>query len=519
MIRDLRNGKKGEAAPANVTSLVQTRMSRLSDGARVVLWAASVLRANFDQATLAAAAGTDEATFGSLLAELEGQDLIAGDTLGVRFRHDLFRAAVDDLLVPRHRSELHRRARMALESRPHPGGVLERLAFHAQGAGDHAGALDFVLRAVRLAVRSSSLKTVRALYERASLMRGHAAADSVPTLVAIMVASIDALQQSGEREEYRNALEFIIAHAPDRATEGLARAHLALLCWMHAKHEEGWRHAELALEIARELDSLPLRALAQPHLANIEHARGNLDRAIALHTEIVAALEGENEASTLGRMIIPSVRSRAFLACFLIERGRFDDAKAQIDRGEEILLKIDQPYSRVLLNAARGLLALRTGNAAAAVAPLERARELCLALQFYVMEPCVTGWLASALVEAGGHVRAREIGELSIGTGLYRHGGRYTWVYVHIGLGEALFAGGAAAKGLDKVTEALGIAEESQEPIQAAMAHFARGRMRAKLGDRASAANDLRAALALAERHGLDPLAQDCRRALQTCAA
>jgi hypothetical protein len=29
----------------------------------------------------------------------------------------------------------------------------------------------------------------------------------------------------------------------------------------------------------------------------------------------------------------------------------------------------------------------------------------------------------------------------------------------------------------------------------------------------------LRAALALAERHGLDPLAQGCRRALQSCAA
>src|SRR5262249_24482020 len=159
------------------------------------------------------------------------------------------------------------------------------------------------------------------------------------------------------------------------------------------------------------------------------HARGNLDRSIALHTEVIDLLEGEHEKSTLGRMIVPSVRSRAFVAWFLIDRGRFDEAQRHIDRGEEVLRAIDQPYSRVLLNNARGYLLWRTGRAREAIPPLEAAHKACHDLQFYVMEPSVAAWLAGALCDLGEHERARKIAAHSVDTGLYKHGGRYPWVF------------------------------------------------------------------------------------------
>jgi class 3 adenylate cyclase len=324
LIRELRRGGKGDAAPANITSLVQTRMSRVSDGARSTLEVAAILRANFDKRMLAAAAGLDDASLDHALAELAGQDLVVSDAAGVRFCHDLFRAAVDELLTRRRRQELHRKAREALAPRPHSPELLERLALHAEMAGDHVDALGFLLQAVRLAVRSSALKTVRALYARAMRMKPQAPVNLVPSLVDVTVASIDALQQSGDLGAYRTALEFVIensAGAAGRANEALARSHLALLCWMQARHDEGFRHAETALGIARELQSLPLRALAQPHLANIEHARGNLDRAIALHAEIVEALEGEHEASTLRPYDHPE-RPLARLSCVVSDRTR-----------------------------------------------------------------------------------------------------------------------------------------------------------------------------------------------------
>lgn len=517
LIRELRRGRRGDAAPANITSLVQTRMSRVSDGAKSALETAAILRANFDKRMLAAASGVEDASLDHALTELAGQDLIVADATGVRFSHDLFRAAADELLTRRRRQELHRRAREVLAPHPHTPGILERLALHAEMAGDHADALAFILQAVRLAVRSSALKTVRALYARAIRMRPQAPTALIPPLVDVTVASIDALQQSGDVGEYRTALQFVIENssgADGRANEALARSHLALLCWMQAQHDEGFRHAEAALAIALDLESLPLRALAQPHLANIEHARGNLDRAIALHTEIVEALEGEHEASTLGRMIIPSVRSRAFLAWFLIERGRFEEAKAHLDRAEDVLRANDQPYSRVLVDAARGLLGLRSGRAREAIAPLERARENCHALQSFAMEPCVSGWLAMALAATGEPERARKIAAHSIDTGLVRHGGRYTWVYIRLGLADAQLAGGDPDGALASASAALTIAEESKEPIHIAQTRLARGRSLARLGKNEAAREEIKVALDLAERHGLDPLAAECRALL-----
>jgi class 3 adenylate cyclase/tetratricopeptide (TPR) repeat protein len=519
LIRHLRSGAKNGAPPAELASLVQARMNNLTDHARTVLWAASVLRANVAKRTLAATVDMDDALLEPLLAELEREDLIAIDATGVRFRHAMLHDAVDGLLARRVRNELHARARAVLETQPQTAELLDQLTYHAGETEDFVGALAYLSKSVQLAKRTSSLKTIRALYDRAQKLKNKAGANAVPAWATVTIESLDALQQSGDREEYRRALEFVAEHAArtgDLPNEGLARAHLALQCWMNAEHDVGLEHARTALAIAEKLNPerrFALRALAQPHLANIEHALGNIDRAIALHEEVVAALEGEYEKTTLGRMIVPSVRSRAFLAWFMIDRGRFDDAGAHIARGEETLLAIQQPYSRVLLNAARGYLALRTGRPQDAIAPLEQAREFCLQ-GFFVMEPCVTGWLAAALIETGDHQRARDIAMHSIEKELYRHGGRYTWVFVHVALSEALFLCGEMAKALATADAALDIAQISNEPINIAQALFARGRIKARSGNVAAGLEDLRAAHALAERHKLDPLARDCRRAL-----
>jgi class 3 adenylate cyclase/tetratricopeptide (TPR) repeat protein len=518
LVRELRSGRGGGATPASVTSLVQARISRLSAKAKEVMFAASILQDNFDRGTLASTVGITESTLTPLLSELDRQDLIdVRDSIDLRFRHEVFRTAAQELLLRDEKRELHRRAMLALESRlPQTPERLEWLAHHSEKAGEIDKALKHIRTACGLAVRSSSLKTVRALYAWAMKLRTGASKEAAPVLVDIAVASIDALQQSGAADEYRDALEFTIEHAAasgNRSNEALARAHMALLFWMQARYDEGREHAEIALGIARELRSLQLLALAQPHLANIEHALGNLDRAIDLHLEIVQALEGNYEKSTLGRMIIPSVRSRAFAAWFLSERGRFADAQAQIERGEAILEEVDQPYSRVLINAARGILAIRRGNPEDAVAPLEQAQKFCLA-QFYAMEPCVSAWLATALTAVGKPEKAKAIASHSIDAKIYRHGGRYTWVYIHQGLAEAQFACGETDAALETIGKAIAIATESKEPIHVAQARFARGRMLAAQGDLERGIADISAALSRAEDYGLDPLARECRNEL-----
>jgi tetratricopeptide (TPR) repeat protein len=210
-------------------------------------------------------------------------------------------------------------------------------------------------------------------------------------------------------------------------------------------------------------------------------------------------------------MIIPSVRSRAFLAWLLADVGRFAEAQAQVERADAVLKQGEQPFSRILLDAASGYLAMRSRRPRDAIAPLERAREACLALQSYVMEPAASGWLASALVRAGDPLRALEIAQQSIDTKRYEKAGRYSWVYIHQALAEAQFACGAKHPAIETVGQALSIAEQSREPVQIAYARFARAQMLFALGKRDAAMEDAQQALSLAAKHGLDPLAADCR--------
>jgi len=63
--------------------------------------------------------------------------------------------------------------------------------------------------------------------------------------------------------------------------------------------------------------------------------------------------------------------------------------------------------------------------------------------------------------------------------------------------------------------KAVSIAEEGKEPIHIAEASFARGAMRIEAGLPPQGAQDIARALALAERHNLDPLAGECRRMLK----
>lgn len=517
LIRDVRHGKYA-GAPPTITTLLQARVARLSAKARDVLYAAAVLGEEIEGNTLSAMAGVEADELPALFSELGAHDLMNADgAAAIRFRHDLFRAAAYDLLLRKERTALHHRALAAYEQAEPSGRRFERLAHHAQMTGDVPLALKHILAGAKLAMRTSSHATMRGLYDWAMRLRDGAPKAATPLLVEIAAASLDALQQAGEAKIYEAALEFIIAEASavgDRRTEALARAHMALLLWMRAEHEAGRRHAEAALEIARALDSLPLRALAQPHLANIEHALGNLDRAIELHLEIVEALESAGEKSDMGRMIIPIVRSRAFAAWFLAERGAFAESEKQIASGEAVLAVSEQPYSRVLINAAKGILALRAARPADAVAPLAQARDFCLANRVYVMEPCLSAWLATALANIGKSEEARAVARKSIDEGFYLHGGRYTWVYIFQALAEAEIACGDLGRASAAIERALEIALESAEPIQIASARYIRGKIKRAAGDANGAAQDLRSALELATRHGLSPLLQSCLQEL-----
>ena len=504
-----------------IASLVQSRMAALSPAARRVIQAASVLAGEIDKRVLALTSQTAEADLAPILDELGRENLLDVSSAGVvRFRHDLFRGGARIILLRAEAAEMHARAAQAFEAiSPGTTEVFERFAYHAERSGQIAKALEQLLNACRLSVRTSSLKTVRAIYDWAMRLRRSVQPDARGVLLDILVTSLDALQQSGDPEEYERALQMSIEMSGalgNRLYEGIARSHYAVFNWMRARHPQARLQAESALKIALEMQIYPMREIAQAMVATVQHASGDLDTAIATFEDLLEAGSDQDPTSTMGRMFLPSVRSRAFLAHFLTDRGRFGDAQRHLDAAEQILGSIDQPYSRALLTNAQGRLALRRGEAHEAVRFLDLARETCLKHQLYGIEAGPTGLLASALVKVGEADRGRAVARYSIYNKLYRQCGRYGWVYVFQGLAEAEFACDNIPVALENIDQAVAFASENNEPIHIAQTRFARGMMLkdGRVGKPKHGQEDLAAALQLADKHGLVPLAADCHAAL-----
>src|SRR5438132_6195451 len=152
-----------DGVPATVSDAVLTRAARLTPAARAVLDAAAVLGPRIEP---------------SLLLDMEGANPVELDecvTNGVlrfnppnySFRHELARQAILDAISPARRIALHAQVLEGLRrSRDH---LLQsdRLAHHADGAGDAAAVLQYAPAAARAAASMKSHREAAAHYRRA----------------------------------------------------------------------------------------------------------------------------------------------------------------------------------------------------------------------------------------------------------------------------------------------------------------------------------------------------------------
>ena len=109
-IRELSN------LPQNLENMLLERIDRLSDRARLVLEAASILGSAFDLDLLESVSGVDNVA-GSELGELMGLDLFVRETSEnrLRFKHSLVRDAIYNSLLTAARAALHEQTAVAIE--------------------------------------------------------------------------------------------------------------------------------------------------------------------------------------------------------------------------------------------------------------------------------------------------------------------------------------------------------------------------------------------------------------------
>jgi hypothetical protein len=97
---------------------------------------------------------------------------------------------------------------------------------------------------------------------------------------------------------------------------------------MMGEHTAAIESGQCALTLASALQEIALQVATAIYLGSAYRALGDYDRAIAVLTHTVGSLTGELLYERFDLPTVPSVRSRAWLAHYLPERGSLPRAPA-----------------------------------------------------------------------------------------------------------------------------------------------------------------------------------------------
>lgn len=510
--------------PLAIEASILARFDQLPDAARRIAHTGAVIGAICDVGILERASQMPRADFEPAIAQLVDAGLLvrAGESESeqVAFHHEIARDVLLRTIVSSRRRGIHRALLRAMEEAwgqdANDTRQIHSLALHAEAAEQWIEGLVYLTRACRRAVRNSSVEEAVRLYDRArraiSKIRERDCRAQELDLHLLVFGAYLTLGEIERMNETLTAAADIARSLGDERRLALATAQLATAQWMGGDHVAAARSAHFALNLAKQTSSLPLQISAEFALANALHGQGHLVEAIAGHQRIIESLDRLGlEDQRLGWAGLPSVMSRAFLSWFLIELGRFDDARKQIDRGCAVADAARQPYSQVLIHAGESLYYLRRRYPEHALPILEPTLKLCQTEGVHTMEAHVVGWLGSALV-AHGHAReALAVTEDAFRRDMHRRGGKSSWFYLFKAIGEAHAALGNTEEALAWTDSAIQVTREANEVLHFAQGLKSRGDTRLLLSLSPEAAtNDLTQARAIGEQHGLAPLVAEC---------
>jgi DNA-binding CsgD family transcriptional regulator/tetratricopeptide (TPR) repeat protein len=236
--------------PSTVREAVLARGARLSPAARNVTEAASIVPKETELWLLEALARESI----DCLDECVASGMLIPAQEGVAFRHELARLTVEAALAPDRRLDLHRRAVEALSSRPGAPPDLDRLAHHAEAAGDAGAVLRFAPAAADRAASLGAHREAAAQYESALRFAGTLSAESRGDLLERRAFEC---YLTGQFEDALDAQELALAcwrEVGDLRREGDSMRSLSRLLRFMGRTAQA---AETGREAIGRLESLP----------------------------------------------------------------------------------------------------------------------------------------------------------------------------------------------------------------------------------------------------------------------
>ncbi len=401
--------------------------------------------------------------------ELSRFGLLRGDVgQYLRFQHSIIAAACLNTVPKLKRRSIHQAAVDAIMSvHPQSDSQYERLAFHAEGAGDAEMALDYLWLAGLQARRSAAAASLLTIFQRAMSCIGNSGEKFAERRVNFFNLSCAALLQIGEFNEMKAAVPEAISIArklnnPDKLCAALGQ--LGVIEWFEGDYRSAYQTCTEALSLAESLNSPPLVFAAQIMKASVLHGMGKLDQAISLQRALCDRLKDDLETARLGAAAAPSSMAHAFLGWFLVEIGGDTEALQHTDQALKIAERHRDPYAEVLARNAQGRVLLQQNRARDAMRTMLAAKRICDSEGFDAINPHVTGRLASALSRSGStDLAVKTAGEFVEKTDASRTG--YLEIFnLRLGYGEALCRHGQMEAGLSEIETALEMAGRISSP-------------------------------------------------------
>ena len=465
----LQSHKAKGGLPQTVESLIHGRLNMLSKRAKSIVQTISVVGDEIELDVAMNLLGVSIDELQPCVNELSRFGLLRGDVSNtLRFQHAIITAACLNTVPKLKRKAVHKAAVDAIMAAyPQTDSQFERLAFHAEGAGDLEMALDYLWLAGLQARRSAASASLLKIFKRAMSCLEEAGKQADERYVDFVLLACAALLQIGEFEEMKRDVPVALEIArglddPDKVCGVLAQ--LGMLQWFEGNYREALKTCSEALTLAERLKSPPLIFAAELMNASVLHGLGKVNDAITMQKALCDRLTAELASARLGAAAVPSSMSLAFLGWFMVETGDYAEALRHTDRALKIAERYRDPYAEVLARNAQGRTLLCLNRAEDAMRTMLAAKRICDSEGFDAINPHVTGRLAAAMARSGStEVAVKIAGELADKTNGERTG--YLEMFnFRLGYGEALFRNGQHQQGLEQVNGAMSMAEQIDSP-------------------------------------------------------
>jgi class 3 adenylate cyclase/tetratricopeptide (TPR) repeat protein len=438
--------------PATVQAILAARIDRLPPDDKALLQTASVIGKDLPWALLLAISERSEDELQAGLARLQAAEFIYEAKLfpdvEYTFKHALTHEVAYGSLLHGRRRTVHARVLSAIERV-----YADRLAEHAERLAHHAFRGELWSTALRYLEQTGTLATQ---------------------------PSIDAVLGGPE------------------STGNL---------WWRGMHERALTHATRERAMGSDFGNFAMAVTANFRLGQIHHSLGEYERAVALLGQNVRALDGDLRRQLFGLAGLPSVFSRVWLALCLTERGEFGEAQRYADEAVAIGTEEAHAFSLVVAQVGSGIVHARRHRPTEAVTALEQGLVMQRVSDIPLLFTLVAAPLGWAYALADRHDEGLSLLQEAIARAdemqqAANQAMRLVWY------GEAQLRAGRPDVARRLAGQALETARRHGERGHEAYALRLLGDLTA--GDRSGsdeARGHYRAALALAERLGMQPLA------------